>query len=249
MLGSLMDVVAMVRRAVVCGLMFAALAQGQVADPRYRVGKVLFAEDFRHGLGAWRIEMERPGSVVAAGGALDMDVPAGATVWLGRELSGPVMIQYEATVVSAGGTNDRVSDLNCFWMATDPASPGDFFGWPRTGAFAGYNSLRLYYVGLGGNGNTTTRFRRYVGDAVDRPLLPENDLSVAQHPEVGIVSNRTQTVTLVADGGLIQYWRDGVKLFEMVDPAPYTQGWFGIRTTQNHMRVRKLRIYRLVTRD
>jgi len=246
MLGSLMGLGAVVRRAVVCGLMFAAVAQGQVADPRYRVGKVLFAEDFRHGLDGWRVEMERPGSVAAKDGVLDIDVPAGATVWFRRELSGPVMIQYEATVVSAGGANDRVSDLNCFWMATDPAAPGDIFARQQTGAFAGYNSLHLYYVGLGGNGNTTTRFRRYIGDAVDRPLLPENDLAVAAHPEMGIVANRTQTVTLVADGGLIQYWRDGVKLFELVDPAPYTQGWFGIRTTQNHMQVRNLRVMRLV---
>jgi hypothetical protein len=237
---------AVVRRAVIAGLMFAAVAaSGQVVDRRYRVGKVLFADDFRHGMGEWRVELERPGSVAASGGLLDIDVPAGATVWFRRELSGPVMIQYEATAVSAGGANDRVSDLNCFWMATDPASPGNIFARPRTGAFAGYNALRLYYVGLGGNGNTTTRFRRYVGDAVDRPLLPENDLSVAQHPEVGIVANRTQTVTLVADRSLIQYWRDGVKIFEMIDPAPYTQGWFGIRTTQNHLQVRKLRVYRL----
>jgi hypothetical protein len=211
------------------------------------VGKVLFADDFRQGLGAWRVEMEKPGSVSAKDGVLDIDVPAGVTVWFRQELEGPVMISYEATVISAGGPNDRVSDLNCFWMATDPASPGDIFARPRTGAFAGYNSLHLYYVGLGGNGNTTTRFRRYIGDAVERPLLPENDLSVAQHPEMGIVANKTQTVTLVADGGLIQYWRDGVKIFEMVDPEPYTKGWFGIRTTKDHMQVRNLRVFRVVS--
>ena len=131
------------------------------------------------------------------------------TVWFRHELKGPVMISYDATAVSAGGANDRVSDLNSFWMATDPASPKDIFAHPRSGAFAGYNSLRMYYVGLGGNGNTTTRFRRYIGDTVERPLLPENDLSVAEHPEKGIVANKSQRVTLVADGGLIQYWRDG----------------------------------------
>jgi len=104
----------------------------------------------------------------------------------------------------------------------------------------------MYYVGLGGNGNTTTRFRRYIGDAVERPLLPENDLSLAQHPEKGIVANQTQTVTLIADGSLVQYWRDGEKIFEMLDVQPYTRGWFAIRTTQNHMQVRHLRIVRLI---
>jgi hypothetical protein len=156
------------------------------------------------------------------------------------------MITYEATVISAAGANDRVSDLNSFWMATDPKSPDNLFAHPRSGKFADYNTLRMYYVGLGGNGNTTTRFRRYIGNAVGRPLLPQNDLSVAQHPDLGITANRQQTLTLIADGPLIQYWRDGKKIFEMTDPEPYTRGWFGVRTTNNHMQVRNLRVVRLV---
>jgi hypothetical protein len=201
----------------------------------------------------WLVEMERvasgaAGTVTAKDGVLDIDVPAGVTVWFRQELDGPVMIQYEATVISAGGANDRVSDLNSFWMATDPKAPrGDIFAGPRnrSGKFAEYNALDMYYVGLGGNGNTTTRFRRYIGDAAERPLLAENDLSVAEHPDKGIVANQVQTVTLIADGPLIQYWRNGEKIFEMTDPQPYTKGWFGIRTTKNHMQVRKLRIVRL----
>lgn len=223
----------------------AGWSQAAPADRRYHAGTVLYADDFRHGLDAWRVEMEKPGTVTAKDGVLDIDVPAGVTVWFRQELDGPVMIQYEATVIKTGGPNDRVSDLNSFWMATDPKSPTDIFAHPRSGKFAEYNSLQMYYVGLGGNGNTTTRFRRYIGDEVDRPLLPENDLSVAEHPDKGIVANKTQTVTLIADGPLIQYWRDGEKIFEMTDPQPYTKGWFGIRTTKNHMQVRNLRIVRL----
>jgi len=236
-------------RWIVCVLILVTLAREgscQVADKRVRAGEVLFADDFKHGLDDWRIEMEKPGSVSAKDGVLDIDVSAGVTLWFRRKLDGPVMISYEATVISAGGANDRVSDLNCFWMATDPASPEDIFARARSGAFAEYNSLRMYYVGLGGNGNTTTRFRRYIGGAVERLLLPANDLSVAEHPDKGIVANKMQTVTIVAAGGLIQYWRDGVKIFEMIDPEPYAKGWFGIRTTKNHMQVRNLRVFRLV---
>jgi hypothetical protein len=225
-----------------------------VPDKRFHAGKVLYADDFTEGLDHWRVEMERAasgagagtaGTVTAKHGVLDIDAPAGVTVWFRQELEGPVMIQYEATVISAGGPNDRVSDLNSFWMATDPRSPADIFAHPRTGKFSEYNTLRMYYVGLGGNGNTTTRFRRYIGDEVRRPLLPENDIAVAQRPEMGIVANKSQTVTLIADGSLIQYWRDGRKIFEIADPQPYTRGWFGIRTTKNHMQIRHLRIVRL----
>lgn len=219
--------------------------QSTPADKRLHAGTVLYTEDFKEGLGSWRVEMESPGNVSVKDGVLDIDVPAGVTVWFRHELTGPVMIQYEATVISAGGPNDRVSDLNSFWMATDPVKPGDLFAQARTGKFAEYNSLRMYYVGLGGNGNTTTRFRRYIGDTVERPLLSQDDLSVAADPSKGIVANKTQTITLIADGSLIQYWRDADKVFEMIDPQPYTKGWFGIRTTKNHMQVRHLRIVRL----
>ena len=219
-------------------------AQSAPPDPHYRIGPLLYLDDFRN-LNQWFVEMEKPASVTAKDGVLDIDVPAGVTVWFRHKLEGPLMITYEATVISAGGANDRVSDLNSFWMATDPRSPGNLFVHPRTGKFADYNTLRMYYVGLGGNGNTTTRFRRYIGDQTERPLLPQNDISVAERPSMGIVANKWQTITLIADGHLIQYWRGTEKIFEMIDPQPYTRGWFGIRTTKNHMQVRHLRIVRL----
>lgn len=216
------------------------------AGSPFHAGKLLYSDNFEHGLAQWRVEMQQPGTVTAKNGVLDIDVPAGVTVWFKPELHGPVMIQYQATVISAGGPHDRVSDLNSFWMATDPAHPADIFAVPRTGAFAGYNTLDMYYVGLGGNTNRTTRFRRYIGSRTLRPMLPENDISVAKHPEMGIVPNRSQTVTLIADGSLIEYYRDGKRIFKYVDAAPYTEGWFGIRTTKNHMQVRNLRIVRLI---
>lgn len=238
------------RLAVLClalGMAFTSRARSQAPpDPHYKAGALLASDDFAHGLGDWRIEMEKPGSVSGKNGALDIDVPAGCTVWYNREFTSPLMISYDATVISAGGPNDRVSDLNSFWMATDPASPADFFAHPRTGAFAGYNTLHLYYVGVGGNSNTTTRFRRYVGDATERPMLRENDISVKEHPEKGITANKTYRITLIADESLIQYWRDYEKLFQMNDPEPYTRGWFGIRTTKNHMQVRNVKFYRLI---
>jgi hypothetical protein len=237
---------------VVCAGAFFARAQvsGKSSPPlpprlHDRAGALLYSDDFSHGLDQWVVEMEKPGTVTAKSGVLDIDVPAGVTVWFRHELEGPVMITYEATVISAGSPNDRVSDLNSFWMATDPSSPNNFFAHPRSGKFADYNTLRMYYVGLGGNGNTTTRFRRYIGDAVERPLLPQNDRAIAQHPKLGITANRQQTVTLIADGSLIQYWRDGKKIFQMMDPEPYTRGWFGIRTTKDHMQVRNVRVLQL----
>ena len=113
----------------------------------------------------------------------------------------------------------------------------------RSGKFADYNQLRCYYVGLGGNTNTTTRFRRYIGSKDDRPLLPEHDLS---DPQFLLKPNVTQKIQLVAFGSLIQYWRNGKKLFELNDAQPYTRGWFALRTTKNHMAVQNFRVLRLM---
>jgi hypothetical protein len=216
-------------------------------DARFRLGQILYSDDFRRGgLANWTLESEQSAQVTAGGGVLDIDTPAGLTLWFKPELRGPILVEYQAAAVSAGGPNDRVSDLNCFWMATDRHSPGGAPGGDRSGAFADYNNLLSYYVGLGGNGNTTTRFRRYIGSETDRPLLPENDRT---SPAELLRPNVSQTIRLVADGGLIQYYRDEQRLFEYGDPHPYTHGWFAIRTTKSHLRIRHFRVYRLIPTD
>ncbi len=232
----------MTRRAVLAGLasLAASTAFAAGAEP-YRQGRRLYADDFRRGLDKWTVETEKPAKVTTRDGVLGLDAPAGLTLWFRPELTGPVLIEYEAQAVSAGGLQDRVSDLNAFWMAREVSGESPLLH-PRTGAFADYDTLRTYYVGQGGNGNTSTRFRRYVGRAGDRPLWPQHDHAAADEM---LVPNRWQTVRLVAHGGLIQYWNDGRKLFELRDAEPYTRGWFGLRTTQSHLRIRRFGVFGL----
>jgi hypothetical protein len=218
----------------------AGVALVSCAAPAARRATTL-GDDFRD-LSHWHIEAEQPGRISAADGVLDIDVPAGVTLWFKPRLEGPLSISFEATAVAEGGANDHVSDINVFWMATNRDGVEPVFAKPRSGAFAEYNDLLTYYVGLGGNRNTTSRFRRYIGDPVQRPLLPEHDLRA---PEVLLVPNKKQTITLIADRNTIEYKRDGVTLFSLQDAAPYTRGWFGLRTTQNHLRVQGLRIVSL----
>ena len=194
-------------------------------------------DDFTGDLSQWRIELEQGGDVTVHNGVLDIDVPRGATLWFKQELHAPVRIEYDALLVSEGGANDRVSDLNAFWMATqaDGSSP---LG-RRHGSFAEYNDLRTYYVGIGGNYNTTTRLRRYIGDNELRPLLPEHDLS---NSDVLLTPNRWQHITLITSDKGVEVWRDQQRLFVMADAAPYLHGWFALRTVQNHLRIRHLHI-------
>jgi hypothetical protein len=215
------------------------IASGCASQSR---GPLLYQDNFRDGLALWHIEAEKPARVSATGGVLDIEAPAGVTLWFRQRLEGPVAIEFEAIAVAEGGLNDQVSDLNVFWMANNADGKQPVFARQRGGAFAEYNDLLTYYVGLGGNRNTTTRFRRYIGDPVVRPLLAEHDLSAA--PAM-LVPNRRQTVTLIANGRHIEFRRDGTAIFSIDDPAPYTQGWFALRTTYSHLRVERLRIRRL----
>lgn len=194
----------------------------------------------RDSLAAWRIEAESPDArVTSANGMIDVDTPRGITLWYLPRLSSPVAIAFEVMAVSEGGPNDQVSDVNAFWMATDAG--GSVLAHRRSGAFADYDTLKTYYVGIGGNRNTTTRFRRYIGRAGDRPLLPGHDLRGA---EALLVPNRWMRVRLIADGRRIAVERDGRLLFALDDSAPYRSGHFALRTTQSHLRVRALRITR-----
>ncbi len=215
-----------------------ALAQG-----RWTVGETLFADDFADAsLKHWAPELEDGGTVEARDGKLVIDVPAGCSVWFEPVLEGPVMIEYTATVVGRDGPNDRVSDLNCFWMASDARNPDDFFDVERSGKFADYNELKCYYVGYGGNTNSTTRFRRYIGHPERRPLLPEHDLTDAPHM---ITPNVPMRIRCVAADGRIEYWRDGVMLFAYDDPEPYTHGRFAFRTVMSHLVMQDFKVYRL----
>lgn len=212
-------------------------------DVRYAIGPVIYANAFLDGAKDFRVELEQGGGVHAANGVLTIDAPAGCSVWLDRKLDGPLMIEYDVSFVAAGKPHERLSDLNLFWMASDARNPDDFFAVPRSGRFADYNQLRCYYAGIGGNANTTTRFRRYIGDAELRPLLPEHDLTA---PQYMLEPGRTYHVRAVASGSLIQLFRDDQKLFELIDPQPYTSGYFGFRTVSSHQQIRNLTIRRLI---
>lgn len=196
-------------------------------------------DDFRHGLKQWRVEAAGDAKVSARNGILNIETPSGITLWFLPELEGPVAIDYDVRAVSAGGPYDAVSDVNAFWMASDAGR--SVLARRRSGAFADYDELQTYYVGIGGNRNTTTRMRRYVGKVGDRPLLPEHDRAGKQDM---LVPNRWFHIRLITDGHRIAVERDGRPLFEMIDPAPYSKGHFGLRSTQSHIQVRNFSISR-----
>jgi rhamnogalacturonan endolyase len=214
------------------------------------VGKtqsILYSDDFSKGLSDWVIEKNSDSTEVKIeNNILDIVVPKGFTMWYKKPLEGNMTISFEAYVVKEGGKYDRVSDLNCFWMANDPENPVDFFArslW-RNGVFGKYYSLKMYYVGYGGNSNTTTRFRKYDGDYEaflqnsNRPDIIKEYTDSAHL----LTPNKWCKIEIIMDGNHIKYLFDGETLFDHIDNTPYKKGYFGIRTTTNHMKVRNFKV-------
>lgn len=217
----------------------------QIVDryDHYQKATVLYDINFdqKKDLELFHIETEvNDEEITIKNGALDIDAIKGATIWFKEKLSAPTTIEYTVSVLDQGGENDRVSDLNCFFMAIDPRCPSDIFSCEdsiRTGRFADYHVLRTYYVGFGGNNNTTTRMRRYPGATRERPMLKEHDLNTPL-----IVANKKIKVKINVKSNIITYAHEGKDIFHMNDKLPYHEGWFGFRTINNHMQIHNFKI-------
>lgn len=206
----------------------------------------LFETDFRKLDSAdWVIESETEISwdQLQGDGFMDIDVPGGITIWYNEKLKRDVIVEFEVTVVDEGGQNDRVSDLNCFWMASDPENPNAFFerGDWRNGVFWRYYSLELYYVGLGGHDNTKTRFRKYHGSADPVPEV----IDEYTDSENLITPNQRSKVRIECIDGITRYFYNNRKLFELKEESPLKEeGYFGFRTVNNHMKVHSFSVYK-----
>lgn len=176
--------------------------------------------------------------IEVAGDTLDIIAPKGFTMWYNHRLTGDYEISYRVKMLMQGGKNDRLSDLNCFWGANDPKNPGNLYArsaW-RNGIFPNYRSLDLFYVGYGGNYNTTTRFRRYYGGTYDmedprvRPVIKEY-----KDPEHLLKPNKWYHIRICVKNGVTMYSVDGEELFTYNIRPGECDGQFGLRLLNNHV--------------
>ncbi|MBI3348634.1 MAG: hypothetical protein HY020_15680 [Burkholderiales bacterium] len=213
-------------------------------------------DDFRAGLARWRLEAEDERTVVtAAGGVLDIATPAGLSLWWREPLAGDYAIRFTAVALpapaSAGPHAGRISDLNVFWNAleADGSEP-----YPRSGKFAGYDTLPTYYVGFGANANTTTRLRLYDGrqrrllagfaDAAsaepgEQPMTRDTRLRLAQPLSIEIISRQPTA----ADPVHLRWRADSNEVFTRADANPRLQGYFALRTTASRLQIRDFQVF------
>ncbi|MBX8517723.1 hypothetical protein K5D69_23870 [Pseudomonas cichorii] len=186
----------------------------------------------------WSAETELPeqSRVWAEQGRLIMDTRAGMTVWLRQRLSGAYRIEFLRQVLVAGQANDRLSDMNVFWGAHDGEASELI---ERDGVLESYDSLATWYVGMGGNTNTTTRFRYYDGQG-NRPLLGEK-LDAAHLLEAG----RIYRVRIDVTSSATRYWVDEELLFEQALDALPAAGYFGLRSVWSRQAISRFSVQAL----
>lgn len=194
----------------------------------------------------WSVESESPDyQVTIMGDTIELFSPKGLTLWRNEKFTSPVTIEYDACVMMER-PGDRLSDLNCFWMASDPhVKDGNIKTRmnERKGVFTNCYTLQLYYMGYGGNYNSTTRFRRYDGNeagVTDTSARPEILVEYTDSTHL-LRPNHWYHIRLVNDGNNVRYYIDGELLVDYTDPTPLKEGYFGFRTTLSRTRISNFR--------
>lgn len=213
----------------------ASFGQNQIT---YKKKKLIYSDSFGKQVDSsdWQIEMPFDSSnrVFVANNRLWLDTKDGVTVWYKQPLKGNYCIEYNRCVVVDSGANDRLSDMNNFWQASDPKNPRLF---ARDGVFESYDNLQLYYAGIGGNYNSTTRLRRY-GGSKEKPVIKEYlDSGHLLKP------NHIYNIHIVYLNHTTQLYVDGDLWFSFTDTKPLPTGYFGLRSTKSRQWVSGLKIW------
>jgi len=212
----------------------------------FKIGKLIYSDKFDLNLNKWFPEFEFPeySKISISNNKLDLVTKRGATVWFKQKwfkqkLSGNYMITYDEIIINDGGEYDRVSDMNMFWMATNP--DGNFFN--KDGRFLAYDSLQLYYAGIGGNNNSTSRFRKYTGVPGDKDVIKE--YTDSSHL---IAGNTLYQIKIIALNGRTSLLVNNELYFDLIDKNPYRKGYFGFRTTNSHQHFSNFKIHKIKRR-
>ncbi|WP_218932131.1 DUF6250 domain-containing protein [Adhaeretor mobilis] len=246
----------------------------------FTVGPLLEQDNFES-LDNWVVQIQRRSGfdsarVVARDRSLDCLTPGrGCTIWYKKKFPTRMTITYNVLCPTHEPAIEGVqpSDINNFWMATDPADPiqGLFDSSRYTGDFGSYDKMHCYYASTGGRRNQTTRMRRYPraldGEPAEHLMLNDKD----GKPAYLITPDEVMTVQLVAYDDVIQYIVDGKLIYQIgrrdriliegrdsegqrvvrdavydSDRFPvYREGYFGFRMVGTHHIYTNFKVYSL----
>ncbi len=188
----------------------------------------------------WTVESESPDySYSFIHDTLEITAPKGLTLWFRQKMSGDLVIDYDACIVNERA-GDRLSDLNCFWMASDRDAKDIWkrMKW-RSGIFNRCYSLQTYYLGYGGNSNKTTRFRRYNGDYESFEKQNKRPDVLFEYTDSShlLTAGKWYHIRITRKGNRTTYSINNQMIVDFREPNPLTSGWFGFRTTLSRARI------------
>ena len=196
----------------------------------------------------WTVESESPDyKVTFRGDTCELLSPKGLTLWRKQQLATNTIVEYDAQVV-VEHDGDRLSDLNCFWLASDPQRKDIWRRqqW-RSGIFLRCYTLQMYYLGYGGNHNSTTRFRRYDGDERGVDNLAYRPAILKEYTDAAhlLRPSHWYHVKIESTGGRTRFYIDSELIVDYLDPTPLQRGWFGFRTTLSRTRITNFQIRKM----
>ncbi len=162
-----------------------------------------------------------------------------STVWLDKEFSGDISVDFDVQLVSS---SDTANNINFFFMYSDPS------GKPlrrsaserQSGTYSLYHQLNGYIFTNVTNGNE----RRVRYRLRDNPGFKLLDETFEGENRVG----ETRHIKILKKANRLQYWVDGKKILDTVDDKfnpSYHNGYLGLRTWHTSFRVDNLIIRKL----
>lgn len=159
-----------------------------------------------------------------------------STIWLDRELSGNVSIEFDVYLLSSA---DDANNINVFFMYSDPSGKSlrQTSVNRQDGLYRRYHTLNGYIFTNVTNEDTASiryRFRKNPGFT----LMQENRSDRN-------VRGRQIHIKLLKKENYFEYWENDKKVLQAVDPETYDKGLFGFRTWHTSMEIDNLFIKRI----
>lgn len=169
----------------------------------------------------------------------DTIAPRASSVWLNRELTGNISIEFDVYLVSSA---DDANNINLFFMYSNPSGTPlkETAHQRRDGLYRRYHELQGYIVTNVTNGDSASiryRFRKNPGFRLLKQAHSARN-------------NRKQKIhiTILKMENHIEYREDDQKIFDVTDSeetGQYNSGLFGFRTWHTAMEIDNLVIKRI----
>ncbi|MFC2076686.1 DUF6250 domain-containing protein [candidate division KSB1 bacterium] len=218
-------------------LLLTSVVAAPVIAQAYHPGDIpYFQDDFALDLRYWWWEGGEP---KIDDGELCLDGRGPSILWCRIPFRGKISIEYTARAILGLGGNDRLSDLNFYWMTSHRSKQMDvqqFFESRSAGELDPDGNYRAYRLENGGDDNRVTRLVRFDPDSGRTVLVEYRDRNLLLEP------NQDYRYRLLIGYWLLEVYRDDELVLRIDDPNLITPGYFGLASQDSHVHFDNVRV-------